>query len=799
MAVQVSLLSGAGRRGNRFVRHQPRVVQSRNHGEDHRGPQSDGSQSDDPRSLRQLVKDHHRHGQHLGKRVDLAERTWLKVAAARHGVQNRGDKENAEIAAENQYCDPHRHQPLMKQHEKQRAQQQLVRNRIQIFAQHRALLQGPRNQSVERIRNASRQKEDEPHLELIFENCRNQKGSETNAKKCQQVGCGAQWIDTRSDSGVKVGAHGSSNRHASHTPRRFETMLTHSECDCESWSDPEIGPQYAGPRHRTRSTLPRHDLQVCGVRLNTGCAAPNLIALAIATIALYCSLRNSPLRMSQSLTLLVALVLSASFAIAQSTAPNLVLEGKVSGAQNKTYVEVPFEVPAGVHRLSVDFSYTGKQEKTTLDLGIADPQRFRGNSGGNKSHLTIGESDATPSYLPGPIPAGQWKLLLSVPNIRPNQTSTYRAEIRFNNPAEDQGFTRTPLENEKRWYRGDLHMHTADSDGSCASQSGKSVPCPVFFTAEVAAQRGLDFIAITDHNTTSQYEAMRELQPYFDRLLLIPGREITTFWGHFNIFGVTQYVDYRVVNDGIRDVNAVLRDVRALGGIASINHADAPGGEICMGCAWEPRSRIDLSLLTGVEVINGGGHFQSSADFWDRQLATGAHLTAIGGSDNHNAPKPAGDSGAIGWPTTVVEASDLSVPAILDGIRRGRAFIDLTGSRDRILDLKARDAGHDTPGQKTDRATEQWTLMGSTLMAEKGDALDLRVELSGCEGSTVHLFVDGRETPALGPLTASSKKDELPFHWMSDGGPHWLRAEVRDANGSLMLVSNPIYVQAAAH
>ncbi len=25
---------------------------------------------------------------------------------------------------------------------------------------------------------------------------------------------------------------------------------------------------------------------------------------------------------------------------------------------------------------------------------------------------------------------------------------------------------------------------------------------------------------------------MRELQPYFDRLLLVPGREITTFQGH---------------------------------------------------------------------------------------------------------------------------------------------------------------------------------------------------------------------------------------------------------------------------
>lgn len=36
------------------------------------------------------------------------------------------------------------------------------------------------------------------------------------------------------------------------------------------------------------------------------------------------------------------------------------------------------------------------------------------------------------------------------------------------------------------------------------------------------------------------------LQPYFDKLLLIPGREITTFQGHFNLFGATQFLDFRL-------------------------------------------------------------------------------------------------------------------------------------------------------------------------------------------------------------------------------------------------------------
>jgi len=466
---------------------------------------------------------------------------------------------------------------------------------------------------------------------------------------------------------------------------------------------------------------------------------------------------------------------------AQTVPPDLVLTGAITGSQNKTYLESPFQVPAGVHRISVDFSYTARDQKTTIDLGIADPERFRGNSGGNKSHFTIGENDATPSYLPGPIPAGNWKLLLSVPNIRPAVTATWRAEIRFNSALEDSGFTTAPLATGKRWYRGDLHMHTAHSDGSCASQSGRRVPCPLFFTAQAATQRGLDFIAITDHNAMSQYEAMRELQPWFDRLLLIPGREITTFRGHFNIFGATQYVDYRVQPG--RDINAVLRDVRAHGAIASINHAVAPDGEICMGCRWEPTSPVDLSLLTGVEAVNGKRPLLSTG-FWDQQIATGARLTAIGGSDNHDALAPDG----VGTPTTVVEASELSVGGILDGIRKGRVFVDIAGSRDRVIDIDARlaSAGPDS----------QWTKMGDELHAPAGAAIDFRIRIANCPPASVHIFVDGRETSSL---TSTTGTEDLPFTWTTDGARHWLRAEVRDSNGRLVLLSNPIYISPAIH
>jgi hypothetical protein len=470
----------------------------------------------------------------------------------------------------------------------------------------------------------------------------------------------------------------------------------------------------------------------------------------------------------------------AAQAQSQSSKPDLVLTGDVTGAQNKTYFEIPFNVPAGTHRVSVDFHYTGAEDRATLDLGVADSERFRGQSGGNKSHFTIGETDATPSYLPGAIPVGEWKLLISVPNMRAQTVSHYRAEIRFNSKDEDSSFAAGPLATGTRWYRGDLHMHTAHSDGSCASQTGKMVPCPVFVSAQTATARGLDFIAITDHNADSQYDAERELQPYFDKLLMIPGREMTTFHGHFNIFGVTQFVDYRVVAGGL-DLNTVLRDVKAKGGIASVSHADSPGGEFCMGCRWEPPADADMGLFTAIEVINGGQIMFSSAKYWDAKLREGHRLAAVGGSDSHNATNPPGPPGSIGWPTTVVEADELSVPAIINAIRAGRTFVDVTASHDKVVDFEAETGG-------------AHARMGGTLHTAAEAPASVKIHTAGCVGSAVHLLLDGVAVESVPAMTVGSASDAVETTVTVPAGPHWLRVEVRDGKGSLQLTSSPLYI-----
>jgi predicted metal-dependent phosphoesterase TrpH len=467
--------------------------------------------------------------------------------------------------------------------------------------------------------------------------------------------------------------------------------------------------------------------------------------------------------------------------------PNeVVLHGTVTGSQNNTYIEAPFEVPAGTQRVTLTFSYTGKEQRTTLDIGLLDPKGLRCWIGGNKSTFTVSDTDATPSCLGGPVTAGIWKLLIGVPNIRPNVTATYTANVFFTNSGlvRDQPVVlRSPLRPGPAWFRGDLHMHTAHSDGSCKSLQGVKVPCPVFVTADAAARQGLDFIAITDHNTTSQNDAMRELQPYFDSLLMIPGREITTFHGHANMFGTVAPLDFRVGSQEVPDINVLLRRANQLGGLVSINHPNAPTGEACMGCGWDPQPEADLNLVQAVEAVNSGAEDGPYAgfSFWEKQLNRGFRLTGIGGSDNHTAQRPLDEVGSIGSPTTVVYAAELSTPAILDAIRAGHVFVDLTASKDRLLEL------HAQSGDAT-------ASMGDTLAASTGSEVGFSAHVAGVDGAKVVFLKDGHPMDESSTQVIHGQDQMIQAHWTSDGRQHWFRSDVHGPDGRLWLMGNPIYM-----
>ncbi|WP_369059434.1 CehA/McbA family metallohydrolase [Caulobacter sp. 73W] len=475
---------------------------------------------------------------------------------------------------------------------------------------------------------------------------------------------------------------------------------------------------------------------------------------------------------------LLVLMMFLFAAPAWAAEPDLILRGELTGADHETYRKAPFDVPAGVSRVTVEVSATGKDRRTVVDLGVMDGERFRGWSGGTRTKFTLSTEDATPGYLRGPIRPGRWTLLMGLPNVRKDSRDTYEARVWFERGESVAGFTDAPLKTGLAWWRGDLHLHTGHSDCSCKGATGERTPCPLYKTVERAQGMGLDFISITDHNTTAHFDGMRELQPSHPDLLLMPGREITTFLGHANVFGPTRFIDFKLA-PGDTTVGALLDDVAKAGGVISINHPALPSGEACMGCGWVAKD-TDFDKVQAIEVVNGGTMKQvgdaegmfSGVTYWEARLNAGYRLTAIGGSDNHDADLAEG-WGAIGRPVTVIQADGLSTPSLLAGIRAGRVFIDMDGVKTRRLDLRA----------EADGAT---AVMGGALKARAGRKVRFIVDVAGVENARIEVVADG--VKATG---------EASFDRTFAKGRHWVRVNVRAADGRLLLIGNPIYVDAA--
>lgn len=409
------------------------------------------------------------------------------------------------------------------------------------------------------------------------------------------------------------------------------------------------------------------------------------------------------------------------------------------------YHYIPFEVPEGVSRLEVryDFTRTGHAAhragfENILDIGIFDPRGrafntpgFRGWSGSARSQFSITPGDATPGYLPGPISPGTWHLILGLYQIAPEGctcqvTVTLHRESTSPSPSSwPPPFPPRIVRSGPGWYRGDLHTHTHHSD------AGASVATLV----EEAHFRGLDFLAIMDHNTVSQW---RDLAAHADAgVLLIPGMEVTTYYGHANAWGIHRWVDFRCRTS--EDMQRVLETVHEQGGLFSANHPCSPVGE-----AWEYGF---LEGMDAVEVWNGPW-LRSDYDallWWERLLDEGHRVTAVGGSDYHPAavvdpytPRHAGT------PTTWIYAHDLSLPALLEGIRAGRVFISATEVGPRV-DLRA----HTADGRDV--------MVGDVLHVSAGSMVTFICQVEAMAGHALE-FIHNGSVIARYPLSTGSAR-----------------------------------------
>ncbi|HVL66172.1 MAG TPA: CehA/McbA family metallohydrolase [Vicinamibacterales bacterium] len=310
------------------------------------------------------------------------------------------------------------------------------------------------------------------------------------------------------------------------------------------------------------------------------------------------------------------------------------------------YQYVPIDVPAGATRIRIEQQYDRADGANAVDLGLMEPgsldlgsRALRGWSGGARTEIELTPATATPGYRPGPLPAGRWHVIVGLYKVAPDGVEvTLRVAIE----------TAPRGAQSRRWYSGDLHLHTVHSDGN-------SEPAQVL---ELARQAGLDFAAITDHNNTTH--ALAHPPDPSGRPLHIVGEEITTPGGHANVWGLKpgDWIDFRLAAGDAR-IEALAAEAQARGALFSINHPSAD----CDACDW----RLPVpSYLTAVEVWNGHKGPQPAAiELWDELLRSGRRVTGVASSDWHRPPA------RVGVPSVRVLAEALTSEQILGAIRSG--------------------------------------------------------------------------------------------------------------------------------
>ena len=227
-----------------------------------------------------------------------------------------------------------------------------------------------------------------------------------------------------------------------------------------------------------------------------------------------------------------------------------------------------------------------------------------------------------------------------------------------------------------QWYAGDLHVHTTYSHDSWGGPGDDSPTDPTeYYTLGntvqedflVAAARGLDFLAISDHN---RIDAQSDPGWQAGGVLGLPAYE-NSLGGHGQMLGATRvYPDVPHTDEGVRSLERMLHQD---GGLLQANHPTDP--------RWTySYERVPVDT---VEVWNlpwfydapfpSAGDHDSMLRFGTDLLDRGAHVAFTGGSDSHYKATIAGQG--PGQPTTWVYADDLSVKGILAGIRAGHTAI----------------------------------------------------------------------------------------------------------------------------
>jgi hypothetical protein len=240
---------------------------------------------------------------------------------------------------------------------------------------------------------------------------------------------------------------------------------------------------------------------------------------------------------------------------------------------------------------------------------------------------------------------------------------------------------------DAKWYRGNTHVHTTNSDGNGSPEA----------VARWYRDHGYAFVVITDHEHVTSVAPLNAQLALPDSFLVMSGQEITQQvvdstrlatprQAHVVAIGVSSVIQplgVRGIATGPSLADTYARNVglvREAGALAQVNHPNFKWSVRPDDMAHLPDSTL-FEVWNGEPRINnsggddGAGHTALSTDaLWDTLLTRGRLLFGVASDDAHkflpdqlqdfDATRPGG-----GW--VMVRASELSQAAIMKALRAG--------------------------------------------------------------------------------------------------------------------------------
>ncbi|MFD7293783.1 CehA/McbA family metallohydrolase [Streptomyces sp. NPDC059897] len=446
------------------------------------------------------------------------------------------------------------------------------------------------------------------------------------------------------------------------------------------------------------------------------------------------------------------------------------------------YLDRVLALPEGLGTLRVELDFDKVTDCFQLYAAALDPAGFLrghvqcpGDPGPRRLSFEVGEGHADLGCHAGPLPAGEWTIRIDLDRFTQGGSYELRVYVDDADAAVTPPVTRTRSERAApapqappTWLRGELHSHSLHSDGSAG--------LPALLDAARAA--GLDFLAVSDHFTSSHWAELARLEAEgaADGLVLLRSIELTSHFGHANLHGLSRWPGTYVDADGWDFADAA-REVHAQDGLVGVNHPFS-GRQ-----AWrrDDHTWDDIDLLE-IDNFGQGANNDAAVGLWDRLLASGHRITGVAGTDCHHPRKP---EHRLGQVTTVVRAEH-SREGILGALRTGEAYV----SRGAGLRLSARtDAGECAMGGTVPLGGPVHldvridTPRPSVLFVLR-DGLLWHMEPVDAEGATHVRVTDPRPIPGTYYRAELHAASDDPYFWASCNRSH----------ASSLAVSNPVRV-----